>query len=259
MHNSLFFGILAFALFSCMGKAEKQKEAENKNSYDLSKPQKVYELSKELKEISGIEYMPDNSIACIQDEDGEIFIYNLSTSQIDRSIPFAEKGDYEEIAKVGEDFFVLRSDGTVFHKQPNQTKTYDTPLSDKDDTESLCFDKYNDRLIIGSKKGHKSFYAFSLENFSLAKAPLFSINDKKFNPTAVEIHPQTQEFYVLSKERIFIFSKEGTLKEQLDLDPSLFSQAEGISFKEDGTLFISNEANDAKATILEFNYHSYGH
>lgn len=257
MRKPLFFGFLTFVLYSCTGKAEENQNTNKlKNAYDLSKPAKVYELSKELKEISGIDYISNESMACVQDELGEIFFYNLKSSKIEKTIPFAEKGDYEDIVKVGEDYFVLRSDGTLFHKTSAETKIYDTPLSAKDNTESLCYDKSRNRLIIGSKKGNKSFYAFSLGDFSLAQDPLFSIADKNFNPTAIDIHPQSKNFYILSKEKLIIMSEQGALQEQFDLDPSLFSQPEGISFKEDGTVFISNEANDSKATILEFNQRS---
>jgi WD40 repeat protein len=259
MRNSLFFGILAFAFFSCIGKAEeKQDRRGSQGPYDLSKPDKVYALSKELKEISGIVYIPEELIACVQDEDGKIYIYNLKNSQIESIVEFDHKGDFEDIAKVENDFFLLRSDGTLFHKSPEQTVSYNTPMSHKDDTESLCYDKEMDCLIVGSKKGNKSFYAFDLKTHILKKDPLFSISEKKFSPTAMALHPHTKEFYILSKEKILVTSKEGIIKERFKLSSSLFSQPEGISFKEDGTLFISNEALDSEATILEFNYHPNG-
>ena len=48
--------------------------------------EKRWELPEILREVSGIAYMGKNRIACIQDEDGIIFIYDLSTSAIVKEI-----------------------------------------------------------------------------------------------------------------------------------------------------------------------------
>ena len=48
-------------------------------NYNLSKPDKIYILPPALKEVSGITGTDASSIACIQDENGIIFIYDLET------------------------------------------------------------------------------------------------------------------------------------------------------------------------------------
>lgn len=67
-----------------------------------------------LEEISGISWLDNEHIACVEDEEAIIFIYNTKTSQIQKQIPFGEDGDYEGIAVVGNDAYVLRSDGVIF-------------------------------------------------------------------------------------------------------------------------------------------------
>ena len=49
----------------------------NKLGYDFSKPTLNDELPPILHEISGLAIIDSTSIACIQDEDGILFIYNI--------------------------------------------------------------------------------------------------------------------------------------------------------------------------------------
>src|SRR5687768_17590814 len=52
-------------------------------------------LPEELKEISANVFQDDTHMACIQDQDGVIYSYNLHSKSIDGKIEFAGKGDYE--------------------------------------------------------------------------------------------------------------------------------------------------------------------
>ena len=45
--------------------------------YNLSEFNEKYVLEKELREISGLSYYGKNQLACIQDEKGEVYIYDL--------------------------------------------------------------------------------------------------------------------------------------------------------------------------------------
>ena len=55
---------------------------------------KIYEiknsnsLPESLNEISGITYISNNTFACVQDEDGFIFIYNTERNEILKKIKF---------------------------------------------------------------------------------------------------------------------------------------------------------------------------
>ena len=67
-----------------------------------------------LEEVSAIAWIEKDRVACVQDEEGSIFIYNLKTSQLEEEIPFGKEGDYEGIATIKGDAYVLRSDGVIF-------------------------------------------------------------------------------------------------------------------------------------------------
>ena len=142
----------------------------DKNSVTI---EKRWELPEILREVSGIAYMGKNRIACIQDEDGIIFIYDLSTSAIVKEIEFGEGGDYEAITLVGETAYVLRSDGTIFevtnfNGMNPHTRKYETPLKGKLNFEGLGYEKRKNRLLIALKErsgdDFKPVYSFDLEN-----------------------------------------------------------------------------------------------
>jgi uncharacterized protein YjiK len=180
-----------------------------------------WELPKELDEVSGIDWLGDNKVACIQDEDGIIFIFNLETSKIEKSIEFAGSGDYEDIRIVGKTAYILRSDGEIFEVQDflsgnSKTKTYSNFLTEKQNLESLAWDKNNKRLLLAIKDkepkddNYKGIYQFSLTDKELQKKPLYRLimedrllNDrntklnKKLQPSALSIHPENDNFYIL--------------------------------------------------------------
>lgn len=71
---------------------------------------KTWEMPMELNEISGIAWIGEGKIACVQDEDGIIFIYNLNENKVEKTVNFAKSDDYEGITVVDGTAYVLRSD-----------------------------------------------------------------------------------------------------------------------------------------------------
>ena len=82
--------------------------------YNLNEPTTVLVLPDTLREISDISMIDSNRIACIQDENGILFIVNARDGKIEKQLTFAPNGDYEGIAVVKENIYVLRSDGFLY-------------------------------------------------------------------------------------------------------------------------------------------------
>ena len=152
----------------------------------LRSPDNSWELPAVLREVSGIALMPDGTMACIQDEEGKIFVYDLAEKKITREIPFADPGDYEGISIANEDAYVLRSDGAIFEvagfKNENPTvKSYKPSLPATINMEGMAYDDQNNRLLLAPKgydpklKGHKAIYAFSLDTKKLETDPIIKI------------------------------------------------------------------------------------
>ena len=238
-----------------------------------------WELPEVLEEVSGIAWMEDNRIACVQDENGTIFFYNLKTSELENSsVNFAGGGDYEGITVVGKDAYVLRSDGVIFEvlgfqERDPKVKKHVTQTNRLPgiNIEGLCADPANNRLILAVKEREelpeqKEIFAFPLNKKDSESDPLFlvdlsspifeKVNDqleKKFAPGEIGTHPKTEEYYILdgTRPKLLIAEKDGTLKELYILDPKDFGNPEGLTFNPEGDLFISNEAENAPANILQ--------
>jgi uncharacterized protein YjiK len=160
------------------------------------------------------------------------------------------------------------------------------------DIEGLCHDRKNNRLLIVPKeisedkpenKGKRFIYGFDLASKKLIKGPVIKLDIKAVKKFAIEnniqvpmkgksgkkqeadinmriseisINPLTDKLYAISgSERLlFVFDMNGTIEFLCRLDKDLFTQAEGITFMQNGDMFISNEGRNAAATLVRFNY-----
>ncbi len=258
------------------GKKDKKKDADISSAIVVNER---WELPRTLTEISGIVYLDNKRFACIQDEAGKIFIYNTANSEVEKEVPFGDKGDYEGIAVVGQTAYVLRSDGTIFEVSnfnagEPKVKEYDTPLTAEQDTESLCYDQKNNRLLVAVKgddpnsKDYKGIYGFDLASKKMAETPVLKIDftnpllEKKgkkkkssgeLYPSEIALHPTTSDIYILDgkEAKLLIMDAEGNDKNLFQLKASDFPQAEGLAFSPSGELFVSNEGGNGKGTILK--------
>jgi hypothetical protein len=74
-------------------------------------------LPADLNEVSGLAALDERRVAMVQDELGELFVFDLRAGRIVERMKFGPKGDYEGLARVGEEFWVLRSDGLLLQLQ----------------------------------------------------------------------------------------------------------------------------------------------
>lgn len=255
-------------------------------TYDLQNPKQRWDLPKDLEEISGLSYFKGDQLACIQDEDGVLFIFSLTKNEIVRQEKFAGKGDYEGVETIGNDVYVLKSNGKVYHfslSNPEIDKIHEieTHLSGKNDTEGLGFESNLMELLIACKedpgtkkvdldKG-RSIYKIDLPDRDFKKKPRFIIDGKSYNnmldandlskkkhkpfkPSGVAVHPQSGFIFVIGTvgKMLAVLNPDGDLVNLVPLDPELFRQPEGICFSPNGDLYISSEGRGKKGYILKF-------
>ncbi|GAA5219768.1 SdiA-regulated domain-containing protein [Membranihabitans marinus] len=263
-------------------------------SYDLQNPVQKIKLPKILEEISGLDYAGNHQVYSIQDEKGDLFVFDLKSEEIVEQYDFGKSGDYEGVALSKDEVFALRSDGKLFGfpipktgEKVELVKKVDLDLGDKCDAEGLEYDHLHHRLLISCKgeskkeKSKKSFYTVNLRAekwranhvFSLSAADIqevrnwlsqahydnSGISPKKidtFNPSGLAIHPFTADVYILSSvgNLMVILSDNYLVKQVIPLNSKQFKQPEGITFDDRGHLYISNEGHDARGNIYMFSY-----
>lgn len=182
--------------------------------YNLSTPLKNYTLPPTLNEISGITFLNENEIACVQDELGIIYIYNLKEGKITKEYKTGLVGDYEGITLVGNTIYLLRSDGVLVEypdfRAPNmKIKEYFLNLPSLNN-EGLCYDMENYRLLIAAKikpgkeienKDLRYIYSFDLKTKAPNNIPIIKLDvnnieafARKLNiPIPYRINKQTGE------------------------------------------------------------------
>gem|GEM_PF-4567554 len=136
--------------FSCNQKKiqDNNKEIQHKSSevsYNF-KEGKVITLLKRLKEISGLSYDERSGhLLCNNDENGIIFIINKETGEIISEIPFADRGDFEGIEKVGNSVAILHSIGELYfyNWDTKKTEIIKNLFPNKMNLEGICYDQTN--------------------------------------------------------------------------------------------------------------------
>ncbi len=257
-------------------------------NFDLNHPTELIKLPSKLKEISGITFLSKNKIACVQDEKGAVFIYDIKKDKLKESIDFGGDKDYEAIANVNDTIFVLRSNGDIYEidsleSNGVQAITHHTYLSKVNNCEGMCYDSTKNRLLIAckgrpekgsAKKYEKAVYAFDLTTKTMTEAPVLIfdpeniikeskksgqgsiINETKgedlFEPSEIAIEPATGNYFILSSvgKRLAVFSKDGKLICASNLDPEIYKQPEGVAFSSSGDLYISDEGKNGKANLV---------
>ncbi len=169
-----------------------------KNSlYALGNPDQKFTMPARLEEISGISWTGKGTLACIQDENGIIYCYNLEKEKDISEVKFGKDGDYEDISVVKNTAYVLKSNGHIFRvknfkKDEIKVKRYKTLLSKKNDAEGMFYDSSENRLLIACKgspsfekenpyKGYRAVYSFDLETKQMLEEPAYLIDLRKID------------------------------------------------------------------------------
>lgn len=161
-------------------------------TYEVNAPDGKYELPSYLEEISGLSYFGNGKIACVQDEKGNIYVFDLDDRKVSKKYDFGDDGDYEDIAVVDKTAYILENNGDIFRiknfkKKDRKVKKYNTPLKERNNTEGMTYDPVTNALLIACKgspsihkendyKGYKAIYRFDLETKELEEDPLYLID-----------------------------------------------------------------------------------
>ncbi len=265
--------------------------AQSKFNYDLHKPVIQHQLPQILNEISGLTDIDSSQVACVQDELGIVFIYNFRSGKIISQHRFDSIGDFEGLTYTKNALYILRSDGRLtewnnFPSSKNSFKHYKLSLVTSNN-EGLCFDAKYNRILIAAKgkplnhdeKSERFIYAYDLATKKLQEKPIYSLNVEyleerarsfniqqtetnakgvirpfNFRPASLSVHPITDDIYIISAvdKLLLIMNRKGEVTYMKSLNAEMFAKAEGITFLNDGTMIITNEAAGKTPTLFVF-------
>ncbi len=267
--------LLAHILLQCQSPHSEAKDA---LPYTFAKPEYIFELDKDLREISGLAWWNNDTLVSIEDESATIYFLSATDGSIIKKTDFGDKGDYEGIAVVEREMYILRSDGDLFRvKHPLREKSKadknETDLSRSDDTEGLCFDAKSHSLLIAAKEEGKYresrvIYQMGINEKDIDKKPYLLIDEEallkalhtkygnrfgsSFKPSGIAFHPLTGDLYIVSAANHLLaaYDDKKELIDVVKLPKAYAKQVEGICFAPDGRLFISTEGGDEKGKIV---------
>jgi len=223
-------------------------------------------LPGELKEISGLAVSREGGIFCHDDERGVVYRIDPGKGRILGSFSVGERTfrkDFEGIAIADSLMYLVTSDGAIHEFREAvaggraDVRVYPTGLGAGWDVEGLCYDPPTRALLLACKenplgKELRHVYSFSLKTRRLDSIPRFVIDVERlrrdwkidgFRPSAIERHPSTGTFFVLSSAgpAIVELSPSGTVVAAARLHGTVHPQPEGLTFGADLTMYISNE------------------
>ena len=252
--------------------------------YDLKKPTHSWVLPPELVEVSGNAWIDKDHLILIEDLHPNLYYvkFDEKTATLEKTVPFVEtdkeKVDIEDVTIVDNVVYALWSHGALFKitdwQNKPQVEKIKTGLSKDNNTEGLCFDPVTKQFLISCKDSSgtgedysaKAVYSFNIEQSKLSEKPFMTIhpkdfksitgNDLSFNPSAIAIHPITNDIYILTtrdNKGLAVFTHDGVLKSYQSIDKDLMEQPEGICFNPMGKLIISSQGKKGDpGNLFEF-------
>jgi len=237
-----------------------------------------------------LSYYKDDIVACVQDEKGRVFYYDLNKEELVHTTLFEYSGDYEGVEIVNETIYIVKSNGDIFTlpidftEEKRQAEKFETAFKAKNDIEGLGYDPKSNNLLLVTKdeagidskkdKDSRGVYAFDIEENNLQEDALFiitederrkfykknrpknSYDDKRllFKPSGIAVHPIDGNYYLIASvgKLLMVLSPVGEILESYTISPSILTQPEGICFSPDGTMYISSEGEGDRGYILRF-------
>ncbi len=206
--------------------------------YELTRPTFSMTLPGALHEISALTDVDASTVACLQDENGMLFLIDLDRRAVVGAHRFGPDGDYEGLTRVGADYYVLRSDGVILRVQladgrARTAASFTLPVEQRN-IEGLGYDERRGVILVAPKdflKGGKErrderqIYGWDPVRQTLAETPVLTVHvsqvleaaraaglalpdkrnergkrrvDLKLRFSSVAVHPLTGQYFILS-------------------------------------------------------------
>lgn len=266
---------LAMTTLGC-DESQSQSKSQSRPAFDLDAWSVVqWNLPKRLKEISGLALSADDRLFAHDDELGVIHQIDWHGGSLVKSFALGEPaihGDFEGIATVGAEFYLIASDGVLYRAAEGADGAHvtyeqiDTGLGAQCEIEGLAYDPRRALLLIACKtprvaalKGQVAVFAWSPQQRSLDAGASFTIPEKAlagtigvkhFNPSSIDVSRDgTRVWLLAARQRALAeLGVDGQVVAVTRL-PARHQQPEGLAIGPDGELIIADEGGDGRATL----------
>ena len=244
-----------------------------------SSPLAMWFVPPELREISGLTLTANGNLLAHDDEVARIFEIDPKSGIVLKrfSLEGAPHGDFEAIAMVGTDLYLLHSNGNLFKFKEGgdgdvvaYTK-HTTGLGKECEFESMAYEADSSRLLLACKKvGSKSMkddlviyrVPLPISDSSLITAltiPLTAVIGanrwKNFEPSDMAIDPKTRNYVLVAslQKALAVITPSGNVVRSGPL-PGSHPQPEGLAITNDNIMIISDEATTKPAVITLYRW-----
>ena len=237
-------------------------------------------LLPELAEISGLALTPDGRLFAHNDETARITEIDYRQGVVIKHFFVGEKdlyGDFEGLTCVGDRFFLLASDGTLFEFREGAEgervdyTMHDTHLGKECEFEGVAYDPAGNALVLACKnvfvkqfKHMLVLYRYGLGDAGGIESSRLTVpfseaigkNDwKQLRPTDITVDPSTGNYVLVAAQEkaLVVVTPAGAVVLSRPLG-GRHPQSEGVAITRDSILIISDESVNAAATITLYRW-----
>jgi uncharacterized protein YjiK len=246
---------------------------------DDEKPVAQWVLPMELREISGLALLPSGQLLAHGDEQGIVVVIDPRSGLVGSRFQLrgGVHGDFEGITVVGNDIYMMQSNGRIFQFRQGANKAHvpyvvhDTKLGKECEFEGIAYEADSSRFVMAckrvTKKGIKDrliLYRVALRNGLIGDTSSLSLpledviganNWKHFHPSDITVDPTTGNYVIIAAQEkaIVVMTPAGEIVRATSL-PGKHPQAEGVAITPDNVLIVSDEATTTPAVITLYRW-----
>ena len=247
---------------------------------NLAQSDQISLLPMGIESFSDIAFLDSTILICLQEDKSSLVLFDLSSNQVSTPITINLPNKIIDFSRIDSTIILLddqvqvhfllppydssslvtendilgnwKSAATCIHESTKRmfiltqnNLEIDNPISNSIYTYTISKRKLNEKALFDISISDLEMFAIE-NNIATPQNKFTDLSDSLsqliFNPTAMAIHPKTNEIYILSSENrsIVVFNQFGEVQNLIFLDEKLVSNPKAMTFHPSGDLLISN-------------------
>ena len=247
---------------------------------NLAQSDQISLLPMGIESFSDIAFLDSTILICLQEDKSSLVLFDLSSNQVSTPITINLPNKIIDFSRIDSTIILLDDQVQVHFLLPpydSSSLVTENDILGNWKSAATCIHESTKRMFILTQNNFdvdnpvsNSIYTYTISKRKLNEKALFdiSISDIEmfaienniatpqnkftdlsdslsqliFNPSAMAIHPKTNEIYILSSENrsIVVFNQFGEVQDLFFLDEKLVSNPKAMTFHPSGDLLISN-------------------